>query len=172
MDDGRRELGIDGVVDAEEVGRGGFAVVYRAQQPAFDRTVAVKVLDARPDETALARFQREIRAMGTLSEHTAIATVLDAGTTGDGRPYLLLPFFSGGSLQDALEEGRRFTVEEATRIGMALGDALEAAHAEGLPTQLAVARTELRGLDERHAALLERAQRAEAWVATKKHQEE
>ena len=132
MDDGRRELGIDGVVDAEEVGRGGFAVVYRAQQPAFDRTVAVKVLDARPDETALARFQREIRAMGTLSEHPAIATVLDAGTTGDGRPYLLMPFFSGGSLQDALEEGRRFTVEEATRIGMALGDALEAAHAEGI----------------------------------------
>ncbi|WP_108664503.1 serine/threonine-protein kinase [Euzebya rosea] len=132
MDDGRRELGIDGVVDAEEVGRGGFAVVYRARQPAFDRTVAVKVLDARPDETALARFEREIRAMGALSEHPAIATVLDAGTTGDGRPYLLMPFFSGGSLQDALAEGRQFTVEEATRIGMALADALEAAHAEGI----------------------------------------
>lgn len=40
-----------------------------------------------------------------LSEHPAIATVLDAGTTGDGRAYLLMTYLSGGSLQDAIDAG-------------------------------------------------------------------
>lgn len=125
-------LGIAGLTDAYEVGRGGFAVVYRAEQPTFDRTVAVKVLNTVPDTTSLERFNREIRSMGKLSEHPAIATVLDAGTTADGRPYLLMPFLSGGSLQDALNDGRRFTSREAAELGVALASALAAAHAEGI----------------------------------------
>ena len=125
-------LGIEGISDAVEVGRGGFAIVYRAEQPAFDRTVAVKVLNSVPDETSLQRFQREVRAMGKLSEHPAIATVLDAGATADGRPYLLMPFFSGGSLMDALKTGMTYGAQEAAEIGMSLAGALEAAHAEGI----------------------------------------
>ena len=132
MADPGASLGIEGVSDAVEVGRGGFAIVYRAHQPAFDRTVAVKVLNSIPDETSLQRFQREVRAMGKLSEHPAIATVLDAGTTPDGRPYLLMPFLSGGSLMDSLRAGMSYDPRAAAQLGVALSGALHAAHTEGI----------------------------------------
>ena len=50
------ELGIPGVVGAEEIGRGGFAVVYRAFQPAAARTVAIKVLTSEVDHDWQQRF--------------------------------------------------------------------------------------------------------------------
>jgi serine/threonine protein kinase len=74
------DLRIPGLEDVVEVGRGGFATVYRAYQPAFRRTVAVKVLNARDlDERSAERFRRECQAMGLLSEHPSIVTILDAG---------------------------------------------------------------------------------------------
>jgi len=62
------QLGAAGFDDAEEVGRGGFGVVYRCTQVALDRVVAVKVLTAELEENR-ERFLREQRAMGRLTGH-------------------------------------------------------------------------------------------------------
>ncbi len=80
--DGTVDLGINGLTDAVEIGRGGFASVYRAFQPAFDRQVAVKVFEElRQDESASAIFARECRAIGRISGRSNILTVHEAGTT-------------------------------------------------------------------------------------------
>ncbi len=62
-------------------GRGGFGVVYRCTQPQLDRLVAVKVLTNDLDPENLDRFMREQRAMGRLSGHPHIVTVLQVGKT-------------------------------------------------------------------------------------------
>ncbi len=92
------ELEAAGFTDLEEIGRGGFGVVYRCRQPHLDRTVAVKVLAADPAPEDLERFLREQRAMGRLSGHPHIVTVLQVGTTAAGRPYLVMPYHRYGSL--------------------------------------------------------------------------
>src|SRR5574340_1597300 len=84
------ELGAAGFEHAEEIGRGGFGVVYRCQQRSLDRTVAVKVLTSDLDEENLERFLREQRAMGRLSGHPNIVNVLQVGATADGRPYIVI----------------------------------------------------------------------------------
>src|SRR5687767_11585016 len=100
---GSGDAGLSGFEDVAEVGRGGFAVVYKAFQPRFGRTVAVKVIDPRGDRKAVERFERECAAMGMLSAHPNIVTVFDAGVTGDRRPYLVLEYMDAGSLRDRLE---------------------------------------------------------------------
>ena len=64
-----REAGFD---DAEEIGRGGFGIVFRCTQVALDRTVAVKTLTAGLDENR-ERFLPAQRAMGRLTEHPTAA---------------------------------------------------------------------------------------------------
>jgi non-specific serine/threonine protein kinase len=69
------ELSAAGFADADEIGRGGFGIVFRCHQTALDRIVAVKVLTAELDEDRK-RFLREQRAMGRLSGHPNIVGVL------------------------------------------------------------------------------------------------
>ncbi|XVU28395.1 protein kinase domain-containing protein [Actinoplanes sp. CA-054009] len=115
---------IPGCEDATEIGRGGFGTVYRAWQPEFQRTVAVKVLNAgRMDES---RFEREVRALGRLSGHPHIVTVHQAGRTASGAPYILMAYEEGGSLTAPA------TWEEVLAGGVAIAGALEAAHRAGL----------------------------------------
>ena len=103
----RRGLGprleISGYEDLEEIGRGGYAVVYRAHQAQFGRQVAIKVL-TNPGfgPTDRARFEREALAMGRLSWHPNIVVVHETGTTESGLPYLVEEFLEGGSLGDKL----------------------------------------------------------------------
>src|SRR5437870_919819 len=97
-------LGIPGCEEAVEIGRGGFAVVYRARQPQFNRMVAVKVLALRArGEDTRSRFEREIRAMGVLSGHPHIATVYQAGLTAAGNPYIVMELASEGTLANRLQ---------------------------------------------------------------------
>ncbi|MBV9284454.1 MAG: protein kinase, partial [Acidimicrobiia bacterium] len=87
------DLGIDGYEDAAVIGRGGFAVVYRARQRSFNRTVAVKVLSgAVLDDSALRRFDRERAAIGALSGHPNVVTVYDSGLTNAKVPYLAMEY--------------------------------------------------------------------------------
>src|SRR5262249_59738833 len=85
------DLGIADVEGAEEIGRGGFGVVYKAQQSRFDRTIAVKVLEqAQLDESGRQRFERECKALGALSGHPNVVTIYDSGfTTNTGCPVLI-----------------------------------------------------------------------------------
>jgi len=81
----------------ERVGTGGMGVVYRARRVdgRFERDVAVKVIRALGDPAELRqRFSREQRILARLV-HPSIARLYDAGTTGDGTPYLVMEFVRG-----------------------------------------------------------------------------
>ena len=124
---------VQGIEDLVEIGRGGFATVYRAYQPAFRRTVAVKVLnEANLDELSQERFRRECQAMGLLSEHPNIVTVLDAGFLDSGQAYMVMPFMPAGSLQDKVRREGPLPWAEASRVAVKLAGALHAAHDAGV----------------------------------------
>ncbi len=127
------DLGIVGLQDAEVVGRGGFAVVYRAFQPAFRRLVAVKILNTGDlDDVTRRRFERECQAMGVLSGHPGIVTVHDAGFTADNRPYIVMAFVAGGTLADRVRTHGAVPWSAVAPIGVRLAGALETAHRAGI----------------------------------------
>ncbi|MEU1994110.1 protein kinase [Nocardia gamkensis] len=126
------ELAAAGFEDAVEVGRGGFSVVYRCRQPALDRTVAVKVLTTELYADNQARFLREQQVMGRLTGHPNIVTVLEAGTTATGRPYLVMPYHSLNSLDAWIRRDGPLSVENAVTIGVKIAGALEIAHGLGI----------------------------------------
>ncbi len=123
---------VSGYRDLVEIGRGGFARVYRAQQDRFNRAVALKVLDlAHPDERTRDRFERECRAMGELSWHPHVVAVYDSGVTDDGHLWLAMEFLPKGSLGDGLSPDSTLTWEAATAVGVQVAGALAAAHDAG-----------------------------------------
>ncbi|HXO50591.1 MAG TPA: protein kinase, partial [Mycobacterium sp.] len=123
-----RDAGFD---DVDEVGRGGFGVVYRSTQPSLDRTVAIKVLTSDLDPDNLDRFLREQRAMGRLSGHPHIVTILQVGTTSSGRPFIVMPYYAKDSLEALVRRHGPLEWSEALSIGVKLAGALEAAHLVG-----------------------------------------
>src|SRR4051812_7776076 len=126
-------LDIPGYVDLEQIGAGGFGRVFRARQPAFDRTVAIKVLNGRlDDEATLRRFQRECRALGSVSSHPNIVPVYDAGGTPGGQPYLVMDFVRGGSLADRVTRYGPLPWAEVASIGVKIAGALHSAHLAGV----------------------------------------
>lgn len=127
------DLGIPGLESAEPVGEGGFATVFKARQPAFARTVAVKVLTGTHfDEDSRLRFERELQALGLLSEHPGIVTVHGTGFTTDGRPYLTMAFVEEGTLEDRLKAAGPMPWPEAVAVLIRLCGALETAHRSGI----------------------------------------
>ncbi len=124
---------IEGYTDLVEVGRGGFGVVYRAHQERVDRVVALKVVIADDiDETAKRRFERECRAMGSLSWHPNVVAVHDSGVDGRGRPWFAMEYLEAGSLGDRLERAGALGWDEAVVVGIKVAGALAAAHANGV----------------------------------------
>ena len=122
------DIGIPGVTDAEKIGSGGFASVYRAFQPAFDRFVAVKVLNTPAvDDASRGSFERECRAIGRLQGHPNIVTVHAAGTSSFGLPYLIMAYLPHGSLADRLRQAR-VPWPDAVDIAAKLATALHFAH--------------------------------------------
>jgi serine/threonine-protein kinase PknK len=122
------ELGDAGFYDVEEIGRGGFGLVYRCHQPQLDRKVAVKVLSSDLEADNLDRFLREQRAMGRLSGHPHIVHILQVGTTAGGRPFIVMPYLGNGSLEDLIGRNGPLDWCDTLRIGVKLSGALEAAH--------------------------------------------
>ncbi|MEU6587236.1 protein kinase [Nocardia sp. NPDC046763] len=126
------ELAAAGFEDAEEIGRGGFGAVYRCTQAELDRTVAVKVLTVDLDTESRARFFREQRAMGRLTGHPNIVTILQASTTANGRPYLVMPYHPLDSLDARIRGQGPLPVETVLWIGVKIAGALETAHRLGI----------------------------------------
>lgn len=126
------ELAVAGFTDAEELGRGGFGVVYRCTQAGLDRTVAIKVVTAVREEGNLQRFVREQRAMGRLTGHPNIVGVLQVGTIASGLPYLVMPYYPQGSIDARIRQHGPLSVQETVRLGVKLAGALEAAHRLGI----------------------------------------
>src|SRR5829696_8030096 len=116
-----------GFDDAEEIGRGGFGVVYRCVQITLERTVAVKVLTDVSDENR-ERFLREQRAMGQLTGHPNIVGVLQVGETDCGYPYLVMQYHQRGSLDARIRRLGPLPLHEVLRLGVKMAGALEAAH--------------------------------------------
>ena len=121
------ELRAAGFDDAEEIGRGGFGVVYRCTQVALDRTVAVKVLTTELDENR-ERFLREQRAMGRLTGHPNIVGVLQVGQTESGYLYLVMQYHRQGSLEARIRRLGVLSLDDVLRLGVKMAGALETAH--------------------------------------------
>ncbi|WP_280261360.1 protein kinase domain-containing protein [Nocardia abscessus] len=126
------DLSASGFEAAEQVGHGGFGEVYRCTQVALERTVAVKVLTAELDEDNQARFLREQRVMGRLTGHPNIVTVLQAGVTESGRPYLVMPYYPLDSLDAWIRRRGALPVETVLWIGLKIAGALESANQLGI----------------------------------------
>lgn len=126
------DLAVAGFEDPQEIGRGGFGVVYRCLQRSLDRIVAVKVLTGDFDSENLARFLREQRALGRLTGHPNIVSVLSVGTTGSGRPYIVMLYHPQGSLATRTRSSGHLDYEATFRLGIKVAGALETAHRVGI----------------------------------------
>jgi eukaryotic-like serine/threonine-protein kinase len=114
-----------------ELGRGGMATVFLAQDLKHDRPVALKVL--HPELAASLgpeRFQREIRFAARL-QHPHILTVLDSGETA-GQLWFTMPFVDGESLRTRLNRERQLSLEDAVQITREAARALDHAHQHGI----------------------------------------
>ncbi|MEL7156535.1 MAG: WD40 repeat domain-containing serine/threonine-protein kinase, partial [Actinomycetota bacterium] len=124
------DLGIEGLTDFQEIGSGGFATVYAATEADYGRRVAVKVFTAI-DDAGRRRFDRERLAMGQASAHPNIVTPLRGGSTPGGRPYLVMEYMAGGSLDEVVANGP-IPWDEAVNLITPIADALHHAHQEGI----------------------------------------
>ncbi len=115
-----------------EIGKGGFATVYRALDTTLDREVALKVLDpllAR-DPAWVARFQREAKAIARL-KHPHIVTIYEVGES-EGRLYIAMELIDGPSLAERIAKQGRLPWDETLAILRQVADALDAAHGQGV----------------------------------------
>jgi tetratricopeptide (TPR) repeat protein len=114
-----------------ELGQGGMATVYLAQDLRHDRKVALKVI--RP-ESAVAlgpeRFLREIQVTAQL-DHPHIVALLDSGEA-EGLLYYVMPYVEGESLRQRLDRETQLPLEDAIQIARQVADALGHAHDRGV----------------------------------------
>ena len=115
----------------EELGRGGFATVYKARDPSLDRAIALKVLHAgyagRSD--VVPRFLDEARRAASL-RHDGIVRIYDVGEV-KGQPYIAMEYLPGGALSDRLK-GEPLPFDAALTILEQIADALDYAHKRDL----------------------------------------
>lgn len=111
----------------EHIGRGGMADVWSARDTRLNRTVAIKTIarDLAADVDPVALFEREAQTIAQL-EHPHILPIYDFGEF-DGQLYIVMRYVTGGSLEDLVTDGP-MAVEDALRIGRAVGSALDYAH--------------------------------------------
>ena len=124
---------IPGVDLVGVIGSGGSGVVYLGRQAAFGRDVAVKVAsNTAAADDATRRWEREVAAIGRLSNHPNIVPVFDAGITADGSPYLVMPHVPGGTLGDRLRDEGPLDPAEVASFGAKLAGTLATVHAAGV----------------------------------------
>src|SRR5688572_1945565 len=126
-----REALSDSYTIDRELGRGGMATVYLAQDGKHERLVALKVL--HPDLAASLgpeRFLREIKLAARLN-HPHILPLHDSGDA-DGFLYYVMPYVEGESLRERLDRQQSLAVDEAVHHGRAIASALDYAHRQGI----------------------------------------
>ena len=115
---------------AASLGAGGMGEVYRARDPRLDRDVAIKILPpALADPAALARFEREAKAVAALS-HPNILAIHDFGTEGT-TAYAVMELLEGETLRQRLAAGA-LPVRKAIDIALQIAHGLAAAHEKGI----------------------------------------
>jgi serine/threonine protein kinase len=114
-----------------ELGSGGMATVYLAEEPQHSRLVALKVLHPQLAATlGPDRFLREIRLTAKLT-HPHILPLFDSGQT-NGYLFYTMPYVDGESLRDRLRREVQLPITEALRIASEIADALGFAHTHGI----------------------------------------
>ena len=116
----------------EEIGHGGFAIVYKARDTVLDREVALKTLYSHyaADPNFAARFRREAREAAKL-HHSNVVTIYETGTE-TGQLYIAMEYLPGRTLRALLEEEGRLSLELVLPILAQLADALDYAHTRGV----------------------------------------
>ena len=116
----------------KQIGYGGMATVFLAEDVNLGREVAVKVFWPRPGETRdfVKRFEREARVLAKL-DHPSILPVFDYGEQ-DGFAYLITPHMPGGSLKDILSKRKAIPPVETLQMAAPLLNALQYASERGL----------------------------------------
>ncbi|MEW6337342.1 MAG: serine/threonine-protein kinase [Acidobacteriota bacterium] len=113
---------------AEQIGVGGFGVVYKAWDPYIQRWVALKTCAATDDE-GTQRFFREAQLAGALA-HPNITLIYDFGID-DGTPYFVQEFLTGTDL-DELTQRQKLTLEGVLAVLIQVATGLEFAHSRGI----------------------------------------
>jgi serine/threonine-protein kinase PknK len=130
---GKEQWSLPGYRIGPVLGRGGFAIVYRAEQVSLGRDVAVKVLTTDlSSEGDLRRFERERQALVRLSPHPHVVDVIDAGVTAERRPFVVMRHYPGGTLAQRAALHGPLPVAETVQVVSKIADALDAAHALGV----------------------------------------
>jgi TolB-like protein len=133
-----------------ELGAGGMATVYLAEDLKHRRKVALKVL--KPELAAVLgaeRFLREIEIAANLN-HPHILPVFDSGEAG-GLLYYVMPHVEGGSLRQRLEREKQLSIDDAVQIAHEVADALDYAHRHNVVHRDVKPENIL--LEERHAVV-------------------
>jgi tRNA A-37 threonylcarbamoyl transferase component Bud32 len=115
----------------EQIGEGGMATVYLADDLKHERKVAVKVL--KPELAAVVgaeRFLAEIKTTANL-QHSHILPLYDSGQA-ESFLFFVMPYIEGETLRDRLEREKQLPVAQAVRIAGAVADALDYAHGRGI----------------------------------------
>jgi serine/threonine protein kinase/Flp pilus assembly protein TadD len=116
----------------EKLGEGGMGIVYKAEDTKLKRVVALKFLPTQltRDSAAKERFIQEARAASGL-DHPNICTIFEIDETGDGRSFIAMALYGGGTLRERIARGP-VEVEEAIGIALQIAQGLGRAHEAGI----------------------------------------
>ena len=114
------------------LGEGGFGVVYEAQQSRpIERRVAIKLMKSGAGSADfVARFNAERHALARM-DHPHISTVLDAGSTADGRPFFVMEKVEGEAITEFCDR-HQLTVEQRLSLFVQVCEAIQHAHSKGV----------------------------------------
>lgn len=115
-----------------QIGKGGFAVVFEAQDRMLDRRVAIKILrvDKAQGERAIKRFIQEAR-IAALLEHPNIVTIHGL-RIADQRIYMIMEYLAGGSLRSLTRAKAKLPVDQAVRLITGICEGLAKLHEKGI----------------------------------------
>jgi serine/threonine-protein kinase len=127
-----KSLTLGNYVLMEKIGAGGMGQVFKARHRRMDRMVAVKLLPASmiKDKSAIARFEREVRAAAKIN-HANIVTAFDADQA-NGVHFLVMELVEGSDLSALVKMNGPLPVDKAVDYILQAAEGLEAAHNEGI----------------------------------------
>jgi serine/threonine protein kinase/formylglycine-generating enzyme required for sulfatase activity len=114
----------------ERLGKGGFGLVYRAEDQRLARQVAIKLLTRFQSSDQIDLWLQEARMLARL-DHPAIVPVYDADKTDSGIPFIVSKLIEGGSLEHRLQSGG-WGIEDSVRMATQLARALDYLHSQGV----------------------------------------